>query len=155
LKDSQRAVGRLRELGDRLTAPTTLGGTAAMGAAVSELETRVRDALFDDLNAPQALAAVFDFVHAANADLDRRGTDRTALDQAASALEFIESTLGIVPARLNEDAVRPFVEGRLRDRQAARARGDFATADSIRAELEAKGIAISDTGAGTSWKLLR
>ncbi len=155
LKDSQRAVGRLRELADRLTAPTTLGGTAAMEAAASELQTRVRDALFDDLNAPQALAAVFDFVHAANADLDRRGTDRTALDQAASAMEFIESTLGIVPARLNDDAVRAYVERRLRDRQVARARGDFAAADSIRAELETQGIAISDTGAGTSWKLLR
>ncbi len=155
LADAQRAVGRLRELADRVTAASALGGTAAMTAAVSELETRVREALFDDLNAPQALAAVFDFVHAANADLDRRGTDRTALEQAGSALEFIESTLGIIPARLDEEAVRPWVEARLGERQGARGRGDFATADAIRAELEAKGIAISDSGAGTTWKVVR
>ncbi len=143
----------------------------------------MRDALFDDLNAPQALAAVFDFVHAANADLDRRGSDRSALDEAASALEFIEATLGIVPpVRLGgatvpvqgvkatpevgalhvaivndetrqETALREFVEEQIRARQAARGRRDFATADAIRAELEAKGIALADSGAGTSWKV--
>jgi cysteinyl-tRNA synthetase len=181
LMDSKRAVARIRELADRLEAPTTLGGTAAMRDAAEVLESGVRDALFDDLNAPQALAAVFDFVHAANADLDRRGSDRSALDEAASALEFIEAALGIVPAARAggstlmasaeaatrsqgplaeerepvEAALRSYVEGQLAARQAARARRDFATADAIRADLEAKGIALADTGAGTSWKVIK
>lgn len=185
LIDSKRAVGRIRELADRLEAPTTLGGTTAMRDAADALKSSVRDALFDDLNAPQALAAVFDFVHAANADLDRRASDRSALDEAASALEFIEATLGIVPpVRLGgatvpvqgvkatpevgtlhvaivndetrqETALREFVEEQIRARQAARGRRDFATADAIRAELEAKGIALADSGAGTSWKVVK
>jgi len=178
----------VRELADRLDSPTTFGGTPAMAVAVAELETRVRNALFDDLNAPQALAAVFNFVHAAHADLDRKGSDRSMLDQAARALAFIEQTLGIVPntrpgglvgataaervhsmagagvggdaARAGADttdeaALRSYVEERLQARQAARARRDFATADAIRAELQAKGVTIADTGAGTSWKSVR
>jgi cysteinyl-tRNA synthetase len=186
LAGSQQAVGHLRELADRLEAPTTVGGTAAMSAAADELEGRVREALFDDLSSPQALAAVHDFVRAANADLDRKGSDRTALDRAGSALDFIEATLGIVPARglrglvtsasvarsaaaasvavgggsqvatideVPPDAeLREYVEERLQARQLARTRRDFATADAIRAELESKGIALADTGAGTSWK---
>lgn len=182
LAASQRAVGQLRELADRLEAPTTLGGTGAMAASARALEGRVREALFDDLNAPQTLAAVHDFVHAANADLDRRRSDRTALDHGKAALDFIESTLGIVPARrlggiatgasapaelvgagvtgasvdlADEAGLRAYVEERLGARQAARARRDFATADAIRAELETKGIVLADTGAGTSWKLAR
>ncbi len=130
-----------------------------MTAAADELETRVREALFDDLNAPQALAAVFDFVHAANADLDRRGTDRTALEQARSALEFIESTLGIVPAagwtgdrRCSPPGSRSELPGTA---GGAGSRGISPRADAIRAELEAKGIAIADSGAGTTWKVAR
>jgi cysteinyl-tRNA synthetase len=180
---SENAVRRLRELGDRLESPTTVGGTPAMGAAADELDARVRNALFDDLNSPQALAAVFDFVHAAQADLDRRGHDLAALDRARSALDFIEATLGIVPkprlgglvgggpargsggaavqavpaaADASEDAaLRAFVEERLVARQSARARRDFAAADAIRAELEARGVVLADTGGGTSWKVVR
>ena len=51
--------------------------------------------------------------------------------------------------------LRTYVEARLEARQAARARRDFATADAIRAELEAKGIALADTGGGTSWKVVK
>jgi len=180
---SERAVKRLRELADRLDSPTTVGGTPAMGAAADELDARVRSALFDDLNSPQALAAVYDFLHAAHTDLDRRGHDRTALDRARNALGFVEATLGIVPmprvggvvsagsaevvgpaARLaaeadgeptDEAAFRGYVEERLQARQAARARRDFTTADAIRVELEAKGVVVADTGGGTSWKVVR
>jgi cysteinyl-tRNA synthetase len=203
LDGAQEAVGHLRELADRLDAPTTIGGTAAMGSAADELEGRVRGALFDDLNSPQALAAVHDFLRAANADLDRRGHDRTALDRARRALDFIEATLGIVPApglrglvssagsarvgtspvgagvgadvgggvstatvgavsvsvtsdeTAAEAALRAYVEERLQARQLARGRRDFATADAIRVELEARGIAVADTGVGTSWKVVR
>ena len=44
---------------------------------------------------------------------------------------------------------------RIAARQAARAARDFATADQIRSELEAQGIAIADTPSGTEWKRVR
>ena len=37
-------------------------------------------------------------------------------------------------------------------RKAARARKDFAEADRIRKELDALGIALEDSKAGTTWK---
>ena len=98
LEASQRAVARIRELADRLDSPTTRGATPAMVVAADDLAVRVRNALFDDLNAPQALAAVFDFLRAANGDLDRRGNDGAALERARQSVAFIEATLGIVPA---------------------------------------------------------
>ena len=146
-----------------------------MAAIADEFTDRVRSALFDDLNAPQALAAVFDFLRAANADLDRRGHDRAALERAQAAVAFIEETLGIVPpprtggmvgaldtpARAGEAtdaetpdaaAFRSYVEERLRARAEARTGRDFAAADVIRAELSARGVSIADSGDGTSWK---
>jgi cysteinyl-tRNA synthetase len=182
LAASMSAVARIGEFVDRLDAPTTVGATPAMAAAVQELEQGVREALFDDLNSPQALAAVFHFLHAANADLDRRGHDREAIDQARAGVAFIDDALGIVPPRrpvrivgvpdspprvghvsvavvaeesAEEATLRPWVEERLQARQEARSRRDFATADAIRAELTARGVSIADTGAGTTWKIAR
>jgi cysteinyl-tRNA synthetase len=97
LEASQRAVAHVGEFAERLAAPGGKGGTPAMAAIADEFEERVKAALFDDLNAPQALAAVFDFLRAANADLDRRGSDRSALERARRSVAFIEETLGIVP----------------------------------------------------------
>ena len=119
LEGSQRAVQRIREFADRLDSPTTQGATPAMGPAADDLMLRVRNALFDDLNAPQAVAAVFDFLRAANADLDRRGSDQGALERARQSVTFIEETLGIVPPRVSEGGLDCglWVEGRAVDRR--------------------------------------
>jgi cysteinyl-tRNA synthetase len=175
LEASRGAVANLAELADRLDAPLTVGGTAAMAESRRELEAQVRAALSDDLNSPRALAAVFEFVRAANADLDRKGTDRSAIDEARRALEFVDSVLGIVPpARLGgligsrgrvsltrapvgeaESALVGVVEGRLAERAKAREMRDFALSDAIRDELLASGVAIADSAIGTTWKRVK
>jgi cysteinyl-tRNA synthetase len=175
LDASSAAVANLAELADRLDAPLTVGGTGAMAGARAELERQVRAALADDLNSPKALAAVFEFVRAANADLDRKGTDRSAITEARAALAFIDDALGIVPpARLGglinstgpvsltrpptdaaEAELVAVVTSRLAERAKARAARDFARSDAIRDELLATGVAIADSAAGTAWKRLK
>jgi cysteinyl-tRNA synthetase len=182
LEASQRAVAHVGEFAERVAAagPAHRGGTQAMAAIADEFEARVKAALFDDLNAPQALAAVFDFLRAANADLDKKGNAPGALERARGAVAFIEATLGIVPppraggvvgagaadgvasigvgaiAETAEDLVfRQYVEERLRARREARSLRDFGAADAIRDELSSRGVAIADSGDGTSWKKTR
>jgi len=46
----------------------------------------------------------------------------------------------------------PRIDARVAERDAARERRDFATADRIRRELSAEGIAIEDTPDGTRWR---
>jgi cysteinyl-tRNA synthetase len=180
LEASRHAVMQFAELAERLDSPVPVSGTPAMAGAVTELQDSVRSALFDDLNSSQALAAAFKFVRVANADLDRKGGDRSAVDHAKRGLKFIEDTLGVVPAKrqmglypagvattaavgqlaiaivndetADEAEVRSWVEGRLAERAAARAARDFAKSDAIRDELAKKGIQIADSGVGTSWK---
>ena len=59
--------------------------------------------MFDDLNAPNALAGLFTFITRANAELDRRGDDAAALDGRAWAFARINGVLDIVPDREVED----------------------------------------------------
>ena len=172
LEASKEAVQRVGEFATRLAGAT--GGTAALAEAAEVAERDARAALFDDLNAPEALAALFTFIRKGNAELDRGGTDATAIERARAAFAVIDGVLDIVPpaplgglfggvaggrgesavaGESAEDAgVRQWVTERLTARADARARRDFAAADAIREELRAAGVAIEDTPAGVRWR---
>jgi cysteinyl-tRNA synthetase len=153
LEASMAAVRRLGDFADRLAAANA--GTLALAALGDALVTDAEAALFDDLNAPEAMAALFVFVHRANAELDRGGADADALAHARAAFDRINGVLDVVPDRRVEDAaLAAWVEERLAARRVARAARDFAASDAIRDDLRQRGIAIEDTSAGTKWKVV-
>jgi cysteinyl-tRNA synthetase len=154
LEASINAVRRVGDFADRLAdAP---GGTPELGVASGAAVSEVQAALFDDLNAPNALAALFTFITRANAELDRRGSDADALAKARAAFATINGVLDLVPdRRVDDPELARWVEERLSARREARVRRDFAEADRLRAELTGRGIAIEDTPAGTKWKRVR
>ena len=146
------------------------GGTPALAAAAEQLEREAKDALFDDLNAPQALAALHVFVNRANAELDARGSDAAALESARRAFALVNGVLDVVPvvvtanahgtlvltgsatAAIAKDDLGTWIDERLAARREARSRRDFKTSDAIRDELRGRGVEIEDTPQGTRWK---
>jgi cysteinyl-tRNA synthetase len=151
LEGSIEAVRRVRDFHDRLAEAT--GGTPEMVTAAEELEAQVKEALYDDLNAPEALAALFTFIRRVNAELDRRGSDGDALEAARAAFSVTNAVLDVLPEVGGvSDELTSWVEERLEARKRAREERDFATADAIRAEVEGRGIAIEDGPWGTRWK---
>jgi len=154
LEASINAVRRVGDFAERLAEAT--GGTPELAQAADVAVAAVDGALYDDLNAPNALAGLFTFITRANAELDRRGTERAALERARAAFARINGVLDIVPDRAVDDPeLSRWVEERLAARRAARQRRDFAAADAIRAELAGRGVAIEDTPTGTKWKKAR
>lgn len=168
LEASIEAVSRIGEFAHRLA--LAKGGTRELGAAAEAAEADFREALLDDLNAPEALAALFTFVQKANAELDRNGSDETGLARARAAFGGMMGILDIEPRAIRftvtAAAVDPDPEsvdglnaaerervraavGRLRERIIARQDRDFATSDAIRKELEESGFAVKDTAKGT------
>lgn len=154
LEASIEGVRRIRDFSERLQ--NAKSATPELEAIAAEAEAEVTAALFDDLNAPIALGALFTFIRKANAELDRNGLDRKALDKARGVFERINSVLDVIPDAAGPDPeLARWVDERLAARKDARTRRDFATADGIRKEIEGRGVAIEDGAQGTRWKKLR
>ncbi len=118
-----------------------------------------RDAMDQDFNTPDALAALFSLIGKANAALAGRDRVRAAEKQAvAAALSSMDDVFGLIEvarsSRSVGDDVAEWVEERLRARTEARSRRDFAEADAIREELSARGIVLEDGPGGTRWKVV-
>ena len=137
------AVGRL----DALARRATTFGVATDSAPDLETVARFRAEMDDDFGTPGALAAVFDAVSQANRAIE--DDDLTSAASLLAAVRELSEALGItIDTGTGSDAE---IDARLEDRDAARARGDFATADRIRTELAGQGIVLEDTPGGTVW----
>src|SRR6267143_2323961 len=96
LEAAKEGVRRLGEFHDRLKKGGGEKGEVLSGLA-EKLETDVAAALNDDLNAPRAVAALFDFVRAANRELDKlQGAAGSA--RALAAFERVAGVLDVLPA---------------------------------------------------------
>ena len=111
---------------------------------------RFVEAMEDDLNTPQALAAIFDLAHEIN-----RGRDAGhALAEAQAEMRTLADVLGLTLAEpeASEDGLSDEdVEARLTSRAEVRSNRDFAAADAIRDELIAAGVILEDGPGGTTW----
>jgi cysteinyl-tRNA synthetase len=118
------------------------------GDAVAQapFRERFREALADDLNAPQAMAVAWEVARSDSlAAVDRRDL-LLAFDEVLG-LDLANATFAEAP--VEED---PRIDAMLVERQEARANKDFATADRIRDELAAEDIEIVDSPEGPTWK---
>jgi cysteinyl-tRNA synthetase len=119
-------------------------------------------AMDDDLGVPAALATLHDVVREGNKLLAAGASD--ALRAILGSVRTMLGVLGVDPLTEpwlggggDEDRLRGAVDalvGLLLDqRQAARERKDYATADEIRDRLAAAGLVIEDTPQGPRWEL--
>jgi cysteinyl-tRNA synthetase len=119
-------------------------------------------AMDDDLGVPQALAALHESVREGNSAL--ASGDEAAVRAHLASVRAMADVLGLDP--LSEqwgqgggDDLRPVVGAlvavALEQRQAARARKDYASADAIRDGLADAGIVVEDTPHGARWELKR
>ncbi|MFG2194658.1 cysteine--tRNA ligase [Streptomyces sp. NPDC048639] len=128
----------------------------------SEVPPAFAEAMDDDLGVPQALAVVHTTVRQGNSALT--ADDKEAAVARLAEVRAMLGVLGLDPldeqwaagTGRGEDlhgVVDSLVRLVLEQRQAARARKDYATADAIRDELQQSGLAIEDTPSGPRWEL--
>ena len=112
-------------------------------------ERRFIEAMDDDLNTPKALAAVFDLCREINRGRDNKVDVSGAVETVRRLTGVLGLRLEVPPkkAGLNDQEVEALVQAR----QDARADKCWDEADTLRDQLAAAGISISDTGEDTVW----
>lgn len=111
-------------------------------------------AMNDDLAVPQALAFIAESMRIGNS----AGEDKKVITKSAGEIRGALSILGCDPkdaafatSKSNDAALDGLIKLALEQREAARLRKDFATADQIRDQIAALGITVEDTSNGPRW----
>jgi len=153
LSAAAEGVRRLWEFRNRIAQPTHARDEKnTLAELAGQLRVDVTEALNNDLNAPQAIAKLFDFVRAANRELDKGAGGSAAAFGALTELAMGVFDIFPTPRQPDRD-LESWIAERIAARAQARKSKDFKAADAIRAELGAKGVEIEDTPQGTKWRL--
>jgi cysteinyl-tRNA synthetase len=131
-------------------------------AGTAVLCEEFRAAMDDDLGTPAAIAAIHETVRQGNTAL--ADGDDAAVAGALGSVRAMLGVLGLDPfdpqwASGGDEKLGEVTDGlvslALEQRQAARARKDFAAADAIRDQLATLGVVVEDTPQGPRWELSR
>ena len=111
-------------------------------------------AMNDDLAVPQALAFIAESMRVGNSSAE----DKKIIAKTAGEIRGALSILGCDPkdaafagGKTIDAAIDGLIKLALDQREAARLRKDFATADQIRDQIAALGITVEDTANGPRW----
>jgi cysteinyl-tRNA synthetase len=177
LAEAKAGLNRLYEVKRKKEAFEAAGGKAASVSAgedfapLLEAKAKFEKAMDDDFNTAAALGHLFDAVRALNrlapadpaAEKEKAGrflAGYAVLDPLfgvlgllrKSAKEYYQELTVTIPAYVEGTLSGEDVEKRIEARREARARKDYAEADRIRKELDALGVVLEDSKAGTTWK---
>jgi cysteinyl-tRNA synthetase len=165
LQSAASSVERLRNFAARLaTGKCPAGRNALLAGRIAEATDEFDAGLADDLNTARALAAVFDLVREVNITMDK-GEFREA--EIVPVQEFLAVFDRVFAVMEDNDAEKlralgfggdsgpadAEIEKLIAEREAARKRRDFTTADRVRKELAERGILLEDSRDGSvRWK---
>ena len=122
---------------------------------VSAVGESFAEAMSDDFNVPAGLAILHDAIREGNSAIDAES--QSGAENAVTRVVGILNVLNINPlapqwvrtTNIDEVLVQKLID----DRNAARARKDFAAADGIRDELTKMGVTIEDAADKTNWSV--
>jgi len=157
LEEKRRSFERLQNLYKKLSDGTS--SSELSDGLAADLTERFDAAMRDDLNSPEAIAALFEVAGRAGREISARPEAATEFGSLAEAMDRVMTIFGFDLAR----ELATEVEGvhirysevpgeevlkRVAARENARREKDWATADRLRDELYAEGWSAEDTSEG-------
>ena len=139
---------KLRFVGKQAAADAMTQEEEELYAQTDRFVAKFEEAMEDDFNTADAIAAVFELVRFINQNIE--GATRTFAEQLYDRLHTLCEVLGIVVEK-EEELLDDAIEALIEERQQARKDKNFARADEIRDQLLQQGIQLKDTREGVQW----
>jgi cysteinyl-tRNA synthetase len=114
------------------------------------LRDKFNEAMEDDFNTADAIAAIFELVKLANVN-SNTDNSREFITNMKDMIVSLCDIIGII-AKKEEEILPEEIERLIEERQVARKNKDFAKSDQIRDALLEKGIVLEDTREGVKWR---
>ncbi len=116
---------------------------------LAQFKQKFIEAMEDDINTADAIAAIFDIVYFANTEITVESSKK-ACEDTLSLIKELGGVLGVLNSK-KDDNLDSEIEEMIEQRNQARKAKDFKTADEIRDKLKAMGIILEDTSQGVKW----
>mgnify|MGYP004459478885 FL=1 len=117
---------------------------------LAEYEKKFDEAMDDDFNTADAIAAIFELVKYANSNVTADNT-KAFINVVKEKIISLSDILGLIVEK-EEEILDSDIEKLIEERQTARKEKNFARADEIRNLLLEKGIVLKDTREGVKWE---
>ncbi len=120
---------------------------AAKIASLDQYRDKFIEAMDDDLNTADGIAAIFELVSEINLDV-KDGASKSFAEEALKRIKELTDVLGLFGGEDEEEGLGDDIQALIDERQAARKEKNWARADEIRDQLAAMGITLKDTPQG-------
>ncbi len=151
---TEESIGASARGAERLSRAAWATGGEGDAPDISAFRERFYEAMDDDLNTPQALAALFDMAR----EINRAAGEGGGVSEACALLRELGGVLGLgleQAGSVGMGDVAPFVELLIETRAGLRNEKQFALADNLRDRLAELGVVLEDTPHGTEWRFER
>ncbi len=144
------AAGNLKYLLENAAEGEMTEAEKALAEEAKGFVTKFDEAMDDDFNTADAIAAIFELVKFANTNVTAENT-RAFVQTIYDELLMLTDICGLIVEK-KEELLDSDIEALIQERQDARKAKNFARADEIRNQLLEMGIVLEDTREGVKWK---
>ncbi len=144
MSGNQTAVNRINNLVDRLKTAEGLGW-GDIDRIIQQAREAFEKAMDNDLNTPEALAVLFEFITEINKNFN--ALSAAEAQKVKKAMEVFDSVLGLLEETKEMDLPQG-AEELIKLRQEYRAVKDWVNADAVKQQLLEMGVEIKDTPQG-------
>jgi cysteinyl-tRNA synthetase len=153
LMHAENTVRRLQEFNLRLSTVKPSSSEDRLAESVEEYRRKFEEEMDNDLNAPAALAVFFEFMREVNKALDEGKISQRDLEFCRAFVNSFNAIFNVIPQY--EEKLEPELQALIKEREEARRRKDWVTADKIREELRRRGVLLEDTPKGVRWRRVK
>lgn len=155
VKNAENGLERIRtsfnNLKHRLESTANLGDHSDTWLfKVEEVRKQFEEAMDDDFNTANGIAAVFELTKLANVYLLEKNTEERVLRTMMETIAQLMDVLGLSMAA--DELLDEEIEALITERNQARKDRNFKRSDEIRDQLKEMNILLEDTAQGTRWK---